>query len=113
MVSRSLERRSPPLLGSDSNCISDFQLDIPARDGSLLQMLRQALRNVGTDFSELVSLRGSFSNRAPRSLRKLISGCSDPEIQQWRWRGDALSIENRSAANEAQGAASDGTRWFV
>jgi len=75
--------------------------------------LRGRLAGIGEPAKLPLGLWSSFGRRTPLSLRTAIDGMVDPGMGAWVEIGQALSIENTDDSEEAQGIASDGSRWFV
>ena len=75
--------------------------------------LRSALAAIGEPAHLPLAIPSSFGRRMPASLRQAMDGMTDPAIGQWHKVGVALSSENTQLSEEAQGAATDGARWYV
>jgi len=75
--------------------------------------LRKALAGIGEPKEAFLAVRGSFGGRTPASLRGAIAGMTNPHVQGWHEVGVALASENTDESEEAQGATTDGTRWYV
>jgi hypothetical protein len=75
--------------------------------------IRDGLSGIGEPKKLPIALRADFHNRIPRSLRAAMDGMADPHVGDWREVGVALLSENTALSEEAQGATTDGARWYV
>lgn len=75
--------------------------------------LRSRLAGIGEPKSSPFALRADFGRRTPASVRALMDWMLDPHVSQWHKVGVALSSENTALSEEAQGATTDGKRWYV
>ena len=75
--------------------------------------LKNALAGIGEADHRPIAMRATFGGRTPPSLRDAMAGMTNPHVRQWAKVGVALYSENTSLSEEAQGAATDGHRWYV
>jgi len=75
--------------------------------------LRQSLKGIGAPAHFPFQLRGDFGRRTPHSLLSALAGMTNPQVSSWSYLGIALSRENTDTSNNAQGATTDGTFWYV
>ena len=87
--------------------------DSHSGDAPMMSSLRSALAAIGEPAHLPLAIPSSFGRRMPASLRQAMDGMTDPAIGQWHKVGVALSSENTELSEEAQGAATDGARWYV
>lgn len=75
--------------------------------------LLNALAGVGEPNAFPLAIPSAFAGRMGPSLRNAMEGMTDPHVTSWKNVGTALKSENTSLSEEAQGAASDGSLWYV